>query len=107
MPETGVLTFTTAPNYEAPADVLVADPSSGAGDNEYIVVVEAKSGTGARELTATQTVKVTVSDVNTEAPGVPATPTVAQATFNSLKVAWSVHRRTQAQRLARMMCVTS
>ena len=24
VPETGVLTFTTAPNYEAPADVLVS-----------------------------------------------------------------------------------
>ena len=36
---TGVLSFKTAPNYEDPVDVLVADPSSGAGDNEYIVVV--------------------------------------------------------------------
>ena len=32
---------------------------------------------------------MTVSDVDTEAPGVPAAPTVAQATFNSLKVAWT------------------
>ena len=94
VPETGVLTFTTAPNYEAPADVLVTNPASGVGDNEYIVVVEAKSGTDARELTATQTIKVTVSDVNTEAPGVPAAPTIAQATFNSLKVAWSVSDNT-------------
>ena len=94
VPETGVLTFTTAPNYEAPADVLVTNPASGAGDNEYIVVVEAKSGTGARELTHNQTLTVTVSDVDTEAPGVPATPTIAQATFNSLKVAWSVSDNT-------------
>ena len=94
MPETGVLTFKAAPNYEDPKDVVVADPSSGAGDNEYIVVVEATSGTDARELTATQTVKVTVSDVDTEAPGTPATPTIAQATFNSLKVAWSVPTNT-------------
>ena len=94
VPETGVLTFTTAPNYEVPADVMVTDPVNAANNNEYIVVVEAKSGTDARELTATQTVKVTVSDVDTEAPGVPATPTIAQATFNSLKVAWSVSDNT-------------
>ena len=94
VPETGVLTFTTAPNYEAPADVLVADPSSAAGDNEYIVVVEAKSGTGARELTATQTVKVTVSDVDTEAPSVPAAPTVASTTFNSLTIGWEIPTNT-------------
>ena len=92
--QTGVLTFKEAPNYEAPADVLVADPSSGAGDNEYIVVVEAKSGTGTRELTATQTVKVTVSDVNTEAPGVPAVPTVASTTFNSLTIGWEAPTNT-------------
>ena len=64
------------------------DPSSAANNNEYIVVVEAKSGTGDRELTATQTVKVTVSDVDTEAPGVPAVPTVASTTFNSLTIGW-------------------
>ena len=28
----------------------ITDPANAAGDNEYIVVVEAKSGTGAREL---------------------------------------------------------
>ena len=107
VPETGVLTFTTAPNYEAPADVLVTNPASGAGDNEYIVVVEAKSGTGARELTHNQTLTVTVSDVDTEAPGVPAAPTIAQATFNSLKVGMECVRRTRAQRSQLMMCVTS
>ena len=70
------------------------DPSSGAGDNEYIVVVEAKSGTGGRELKATATVKVTVSDVNTEAPGVPAVPTVASTTFNSLTIGWEAPTNT-------------
>ena len=47
---TGVLTFNVAPNYESPTDVAVADPASGAGDNEYIVIVEATSGAGDREL---------------------------------------------------------
>ena len=58
------------------------------------MVVEAKSGTGTRELTATQTVKVTVSDVNTEAPGVPAVPTVASTTFNSLTIGWEAPTNT-------------
>ena len=91
---TGVLTFNVAPNYESPTDVAVADPASGAGDNEYIVIVEAASGASDRELTATQTLTVTVSDVETEAPGVPATPTIAEATFNSLKVEWTAPENT-------------
>ena len=92
--QTGVLTFKEAPNYEAPADVLVADPSSGAGDNEYVVVVEATSGTGDRALTGSQTLTVTVSDVDTEAPGVPAVPTVASTTFNSLTIGWEAPTNT-------------
>ena len=91
---TGVLTFNVAPNYEFPTDVAVTAPASGAGDNEYIVIVEAASGAGDRELTATQTLTVTVSDVETEAPGVPATPTIAEATFNSLKVEWTAPENT-------------
>ena len=46
--QTGALTFKVAPNYEAPTDVVSTDPASGAGDNEYIVIVEATSGTGDR-----------------------------------------------------------
>ena len=98
VPATGVLTFKEAPNYEDPKDVAFTDADNAANNNaadnnEYIVVVEATSGTSARELTARDTLTVTVSDVN-EAPGVPATPTIAQATFNSLKVAWSVPTNT-------------
>ena len=62
--------------------------------NAYIVVVEATSGVGDRALTATQTITVTVSNVAGEAPGVPATPTIAEATFNSLKVEWSAPTNT-------------
>ena len=78
----GVLTFTTAPNYESPTDVAVTDPESGEDDNEYIVIVTATSGEGARALTARDTITVTVEDVN-EAPGVPAAPTLVEATLNS------------------------
>ena len=58
---TGVLTFKTAPDFEHPGDVVSADPVNASGNNEYIVVVEATSGTGTRELTATQTLTVTVT----------------------------------------------
>ncbi len=54
---TGELTFITAPDYEAPAD--------GNGDNVYEVDVQANDGS----TTTTQTVSVTVNDVN-EAPAI-------------------------------------
>ena len=91
--QTGALTFKVAPNYEAPTDVVSTAPASGAGDNEYIVIVEATSGTGDRELTATQTLTVTVTD-ETEVPGTPSAPTIAEATFNSLKVVWNAPTNT-------------
>ena len=77
----GVLTFVSAPNFEAPAD---ADT-----DNDYVVVVRASSGTGAREKTADQTITVTVTDVDGEAPGAPATPSVSSASASSLNVSWT------------------
>ncbi len=92
--QTGVLTFKASPNYEAPTDVLVSNPSSAASDNEYIVIVTATSGEDARELTATVTVTVTVMDVDTEKPVTPAAPTIAEATFNSLKISWSAPTNT-------------
>ena len=51
-----MLTFTSAPDYESPAD---ADT-----DNVYVVVVEATSGAGERVRTATQPLTVTVTDVD-------------------------------------------
>ena len=77
----GVLTFRSAPNFEAATD---ADT-----DNDYVVVVRATSGTGARAKTADQTITVTVTDEAGEAPGVPATPTVASASVSSVTVAWA------------------
>ena len=57
------LLFKNAPNYEAPGDT--------ASNNKYIVIVKVKSGAGARELSATRTFTVTVTDVGGEAPGKP------------------------------------
>jgi hypothetical protein len=53
---TGVLTFQSAPNYEAPAD---SD-----GDNIYEVGIKVEDGNGSSD---TQTLQITVTDVN-EAP---------------------------------------
>ena len=52
---TGELSFTTAPDFENPADV--------GANNEYVVAVRATSGAGVRATTATQTIMVTVTDV--------------------------------------------
>ncbi len=78
---TGVVTFASAPNFEAPAD---ADTG-----NDYVVVVRAMSGAGSRERTADQTITVTVTDVDGEAPGVPGAPTVSSASVTSVTVAWA------------------
>ena len=88
-----MLTFKAVPNYEDPKDVAVTDPENNADNNEYIVFVEATSGEGDRELTATQTLTITVTDV-TEPPAAPAAPTIAEATFNSLKISWSAPTNT-------------
>ena len=79
-PATGVLAFATPPNYE---DATDAD-----GNNAYVVVVQATSGADAREKTAEQTITVTVTDVDGEAPGVPAVPTVSSAGVTSVTVSW-------------------
>ena len=78
---TGVLTFVSAPNFEAPAD---AD-----ANNDYVVVVRATSGLDAREKTADRTITVTVTDVDGEAPGIPAPPTVSSASLSSVTVTWA------------------
>ena len=78
---TGVLTFASAPNFEAPAD---ADTG-----NDYVVVVRAMSGTGARVKTADQTITVTVTDAGGEAPGVPAAPSVSSASVTSVTATWT------------------
>ena len=76
----GVLTFDSAPNYESPVDV--------GGDNEYNLVVAARSGTGSRVRTATQSITVRVDDV-AEAPSTPSAPVLSSSTSTSLSVTWS------------------
>ena len=60
--ETGELMFREAPDYEDPGDVESAEPASGAGDNEYIVVVEVRSGEGERERRGSRAIRVRVTD---------------------------------------------
>ena len=83
----GALTFQEAPDYENPTDVESTTPANDAANNEYIVEITATGGAGARAETVSQTITVTVTDA--EAPGKPATPTVASATFNSLTITWT------------------
>ena len=60
--ETGELSFREASDYENPSDVESAEPASGAADNEYIVVVEVKSGEGERERKRSRAIRVRVTD---------------------------------------------
>ena len=85
--ETGELMFREAPDYEDPSDVESAEPASGAADNEYIVVVEVRSGEGERERKGSRAIRVRVSDEE-EPPGAPAAPVVTAEGSGSLKVSW-------------------
>ncbi len=60
--ETGELRFGEAPDYENPGDLESTEPQSGAGDNEYIVVVEVWSGEGERERKGQRAIRVRVTD---------------------------------------------
>ena len=86
--ETGELSFREAPDYENPGDVESAEPESGAGDNEYIVVVEVSSGEGERERKGERAIRVWVSDEE-EPPEAPAAPAVTPEGSDSLKVSWT------------------
>ena len=87
-PASGALAFAAAPDFERPADTASTSPASPAGDNVYLLAVTATSGIGDRALTATRQVRVTVTDVDGEAPGAPGAPTFA-AGATSLEVAWA------------------
>ena len=86
--DTGDLSFQEAPDYESPTDVVSGDPPSGAGDNEYVVTVEVRSGAGARELEAEQTFTLRVTDER-EPPGIPEAPAFSGETAGNLTVHWS------------------
>ena len=77
----GDLEFRDAPNFE--------DAQDQDTNNQYVVTVQATSGTGTREKTATQTITVTVTDAGGEPPGEPAAPNVSSASVTSLAVNWS------------------
>ena len=85
--ETGELMFREAPDYETPGDVESDDPQSGAADNEYIVVVEVRSGEGERERKGSRAIRVRVADEE-EPPGAPGAPVVTAEGSDSLKVSW-------------------
>ena len=85
--EAGELMFREAPDYEDPSDVESAEPASGAGDNEYIVVVEVSSGEGERERKGSRAIHVRVGDEE-EPPGAPGAPVVTAEGSDSLKVSW-------------------
>ena len=76
----GVLTFKSVPDFERPSDT--------GANNGYVVVVEVTSGTGGRVNTATQTITVTVTDVD-EVPSTPSVPVLGSPSSNSLSVGWS------------------
>ena len=86
--ETGELRFREAPDYENPGDVESAEPRSRAADNEYIVVVEVRSGEGERERRGSRAIRVRVSDEE-EPPEAPAAPAVTAEGSGSLKVSWT------------------
>ena len=67
--ETGELRFREAPDYENPGDVESEDPQSPAADNEYMVVVEVRSGEGERERSREQPIRVRVRDLEMEEAG--------------------------------------
>ena len=69
----GVLTFNSAPNFEAPTDAN--------GDNVYVVTVHASNGAGG---TAMQTINVTVTGVNE--PPIFTSPNTANVAENSTAV---------------------
>ena len=85
--ETGELLFREAPDYEDPSDVESAEPASGVGDNEYIVVVEVRSGEEERERKESRAIRVRVSDEE-EPPGAPPAPVVTAEGSDSLQVSW-------------------
>ena len=86
-PVAGTLAFKSAPDFEQALDAASADPSSAAGDNVYVLIVTATSGTGDRERTTERAVAVTVLDEE-EPPGAPAAE-VAPMSETSLQVHWT------------------
>ena len=81
----GALTFAAPPDFEKPEDVRSSSPANDGDNNEYVVAVTAASGAGTRRRTATQTIVVTVEDLD-EPPGQPPTPAVGGFSSTSIFV---------------------
>ena len=81
----GALSFAAPPDFEKPEDVRSSSPANDADNNEYVVAVTAASGVGSRGRTATQTIVVTVADLD-EPPGQPPAPTVGGFSSTSVFV---------------------
>ena len=65
-----------------------AEPESPAADNEYIVMVEVRSGEGERERKGQRAIRVGVADEE-EPPGAPEAPAVTAEGSDGLKVSWT------------------
>ena len=96
----GVLTFSTAPDYETPTDVQSTTPANEANNREYIVTVTATGGTAARALSVSKTLTITVTNAN-EPPAKPNAPTVTDDanTPTQLNVSWSAPENTGKPRI--------
>ena len=96
----GVLTFSTAPDYETPTDVQSTTPANEANNREYIVTVTATGGTAARALSVSKTLTITVTNAN-EPPAKPNAPTVTDDanTPTQLNVSWSAPTNTGKPRI--------
>ena len=84
----GDLSFRSAPDHERPDDRFSSDPVNDAFNNEYVVEIEAHSGTGARARTSDAAViTVTVVDID-EPPRRPDPAAVESSTLDSLTFNW-------------------
>ena len=84
----GELAFLIAPDFESPQDAESETPSNAATNNQYVLVVTATGGTGARALTAAQTIVVTVTDVD-EPPSAPTGLSVSARGTTTLRATWT------------------
>ena len=71
--EAGGLSFAAAPNFDQPLDRASTTPANEANNNEYVVVIEARSGSDERARSSRQTiiVKVTPSPPSPPPPSPP------------------------------------
>ena len=95
---TGVLTFSSAPDFENPTDAAhtTPAPADAASNNSYVVFITATSGTGDRALTTPQRLTITVTNDTNEVPSAPTALSVTadNATPTELSVSWTAPTNT-------------